>query len=122
MGLDAFLSDVLETAGRPVNLRDYAQGKLLRSHKRSRRKCRIGIDLTSLVHKATDCFGDMLIDQRPAEESGRAKRRKNNEKINEYRYIAQCEEFIMKRLGRLRKDSDCDVLVVFDGQIPPATK
>ncbi|CAJ1964359.1 unnamed protein product [Cylindrotheca closterium] len=121
MELDDFLSDVLETAGRPVDLRDYKQGKLLRSYKRRRRQYRIGIDLNSLVHKAAKFFGDMIIDERPVREYGTrgATLRKNAENINEYQYITQCAEFIMKRLERLRKDSDCEVLVVFNGQSLP---
>ncbi|CAJ1936217.1 unnamed protein product [Cylindrotheca closterium] len=126
MGIAGFLAKVLETAGRPVDVRDYAQGKV-RSHKRSRRrKFRIGVDLTSSIYKAAFGFGDMLGDERHLTNFGRAELleeqqqnmvAKNDKKVDEY--IARCAEFVMKRLEMLRKDSDCDILVVFDGETPP---
>ncbi|KAL3943135.1 MAG: hypothetical protein SGBAC_002784 [Bacillariaceae sp.] len=126
MGIAGFLSKVLETAGRPVDVRDYAQGKV-RCHKRSRRrKFRIGVDLTSAIYKAAYGFGDMLGDERHLTNFGRAElleeQQRNlvpkNDEI-ETKYIARCAEFVMQRLEMLRKDSDCDILVVFDGETPP---
>lgn len=129
MGISGFLSKVLETAGRPVDLRDYAKGIRQSRKRRRRRKFRVGVDLTSSIYKAAFGFGDMLGDERHLTNYGRAELLeeqqqqvvpKNDRKINEY--IVQCAEFVMKRLEMLRKDGDCDILVVFDGETPPVKK
>ena len=126
MGITGFLSSVLETSGHPVDLRDYAEGKTQGRKRNRRRKIRIGVDLTSSIYKAAFGFGDMLGDERHLTNYGRAELleeqrtncgQQNNEMID--KYVARCAAFVMQRLEILRKDSGCDVLVVFDGETPP---
>eukprot|EP00980_Cylindrotheca_fusiformis_P031695 scaffold26800_cov127-Cylindrotheca_fusiformis.AAC.2 len=126
MGIPDFLSKVLETAGRTIDLRDYAKNRReKRRNKRQRqRRLRIGIDITSWVYKAAHGFGDKLGDGRFLTNYGRAELLKeqgpavdNEENIAEY--VSACTTYVMKRLETLRDEGDAELLVVLDGDTPP---
>lgn len=128
MGIPEFLSKVLETAGRPIDLRDYAESRLQdRGHKRRRqRQLRIGIDITSWVYKAAHGFGDKLCDGRYLTNYGRAALLEEQEqgatKDDEAKvdaYVSACTTFVMTRLETLRDEGNADLLVVLDGDTPP---
>jgi 5'-3' exonuclease len=128
MGIPDFLSKVLETAGRSIDLRDYVEGQLRgQGHKRRRRRqLRIGIDITVWVYKAAHGFGDMLSDGRHLTNYGRAALLEEQEQDvsndNEEQiegYVVACTKYVMKRLEILRDESKADLLVVLDGETPP---
>ena len=87
MGISAFLTRVLDTAGRPCDLRDYGtrgvrvaggvepqddddDGKVPRQ--RRRRPLRIGIDAATWIYTAAHRHGEMLGDERHLTNYGRA--------------------------------------------------
>jgi 5'-3' exonuclease len=131
MGIPEFLSKVLESAGRKIDLRDYAEHGILKmGTKRRRRPLRIGIDVSSWVYKAAHGFGDMLGDERHLTNYGRqalvneqqqatVQRQPNTNNVNVEEYVASCTHYILKRLETLRTTSQADLLVVFDGKTPP---
>lgn len=132
MGIPDFLPRVLDSAGRPLDLRDFAQGRILiqghKNKRRRRRPLRIGIDITSWVYKAAHGFGDMLGDGRHLTNYGRAalvdeqEREMSTTKSNDenvQKYITTCNDYVMKRLGTLKDKSKADLIVVLDGKTPP---
>jgi 5'-3' exonuclease len=140
MGIPEFLSRVLESAGRPIDLRDYAEQGIVRAgNKRRRRPLRIGIDVSSWVYKAAHGFGDMLGDERHLTNYGRAtlhheqQVQQQQEQLDEpsapltttvsnetiHEYVQVCVKFVLGRLETLRDTSHADLLVVLDGATPP---
>jgi exonuclease-1 len=141
MGIADFLKNVLESAGRPMDLREMKSGILVETrgrHKRKKRPLRIAIDVSSWVYKAAHGFGDMLADERHLTNYGRAAllqeqidqqqeqedtttndapAAKTKEEIQEY--ITACTQYVIKRLETLREQSKADLLVVLDGPTPP---
>jgi 5'-3' exonuclease len=140
MGIADFLKNVLESAGRPMDLREMNKGIFVQTrdmHKRKRRSLRIAIDVSSWVYKAAHGFGDMLADERHLTNYGRAAllqeqkivqqqedttthnapAGKTKEEIQEY--VTACTQYVIKRLETLREQSKADLLVVLDGATPP---
>lgn len=126
MGIQDFLPRVLESAGRAVDLRDYAEGRFQNRKRRRRRPLRIGVDINSWVYKGAYGYGDMLADGRHLTNYGRAALLgeqenevsvSNEEEIQEY--ITRCTGYVMKRLGRLAEMSKGELIVVLDGKTPP---
>lgn len=135
MGVQQFLVKVLPTAGRSMDLRNYAD-----VHGRDRRPLRIAVDIASVVYKATQGFGDMLGDERYLDNYGRAELQrqkrgaadmegnnnnsttdKTEDPVNDPRvqqFVQRCTQYIMKFLEQF-KQANIDVLVVLDGATPP---
>ena len=140
MGVQQFLAKVLNTAGREIDLRSYAD-----IHG-SRRSFRVAVDIASVVYKATQGFGDMLADERHLDNYGRAELHRqrqeaetaaaesaaaatsdeanaNNKPKPEYewkvqKYVQKCTQFVIDFLEQFRH-AGIDVLVVLDGCTPP---
>ena len=135
MGVQQFLGKVLPTAGREIDLRNYAD-----VHGRDRRPLRIAVDIASVVYQATQGFGVMLADERYMDNYGRAELRRrereaaeategngnngtaakpnpeNDPQIQEY--IQRCTQHVMDFINQF-KQANIDVLVVLDGATPP---
>ena len=145
MGIPEFLSRVLESAGRSMDLRDYAGSGILKktsssnsstsnsNNKRRRRPLKIGVDVSSWIYKAAHGFGDMLGDERHLTNYGRAsllleqqepqpqpppnEHDYSRQRVQEY--ILACTNYVTKRIDILRDKSNADILIVLDGKTPP---
>jgi 5'-3' exonuclease len=157
MGLNDFLPRVLECAGVAVDLAKHQQGanpndydhddhsvvavlpppspSNNRNHSNKRRRpnaLRIGIDVSSLIHKAAHGFGEMLGDERHLTNYGRAmllqeqqQHQQNNgvassisgEVANQY--VQRCASNVLERLQKIQSCTRGQILVVLDGQTPP---
>jgi 5'-3' exonuclease len=134
MGVPQFLSEVLDSAGRRIDLSYYAQG----IGKRRVRPLRIGVDVSSWIYRACVGHGDILADERHLSNYGRAalhfrasetgnsnsnsnsktqQQEKQQEMIREY--VTACTVYVIKRLLTLQKESKAEILVVLDGATPP---
>ena len=158
MGLNDFLPRVLEKAGVPVDLAQESFGgggsseeeALAKSHlppplnpKTSKKKSslRLGIDVSSLLHKAAHGFGEMLGDERHLTNFGRSQliheqRQQNQHAENNSnassssssavirdevanQYVQRCASNVLERLQKIQSDTKAQILVVLDGQTPP---
>jgi 5'-3' exonuclease len=138
MGIPEFLSRVLDSAGRPLDLRAFADGIPVpcggsgggNNNRSKKRPMRIGIDVSSWIYKAAHGFGDMLGDERHLTNYGRAnlleeqetsllQEEHGNGAVAVQEYINACTQYVMKRLVTLRDTSKADCLVVLDGATPP---
>ena len=131
MGVQQFLVKVLPTAGREMDLRNYADVH-------GRRPLRIAVDIASVVYKATQGFGDMLADERHLDNYGRSELRRQEREAAEkegnadgigakpspendpqvQKYVQRCTKYVMDFLEQFQQ-ADIDVLVVLDGTTPP---
>lgn len=144
MGIPQFLSYILETAGRNVDLQNYQGGIVPRQDERQtrdgadsqKRPLRIGIDVSSWIYKACQGHGSMLGDERHLTNYGRAALLQNEEqqktgdlndtKIRDaqkremvLRYVNACSLYVIERLQRLQSMTNAEILVVLDGATPP---
>lgn len=138
MGIADFLTRVLESAGRPCDLKSYAEGiaEKVEGSKRRRRPLRLGIDVSSWIYNAAHGFGEMLGDERHLTNYGRAalydeqqqqqqddpegalsSLNPSEEKIQEY--VEKCTKYVLSRMQLLRDMTKADILVVLDGASPP---
>ena len=147
MGVSDVLPRILESSGRPIDLRDYKNGipcchnknkrnkssKTTTSSSSSLRPLRIGVDVHSWIYTAGYAFSDMLGDERHLTYYGRASLvqeqqgqganilNNNNDppehKVKEY--IIACTNSIMKRLQTIQETTGAQILVVLDGRSPP---
>jgi 5'-3' exonuclease len=119
MGIIEFLSCVLDSVGRPLDLRAFADGIFVRGGNNNRglkRPMRIGIDVSSWIYKAARKFGD----ERQLTNYGRACLLEEQETaVAVQEYVNACTQYVMKRLVTLRDTSKADCLVVLDGATPP---
>jgi exonuclease-1 len=138
MGVQQFLGKVLPTAGRDIDLRQYATVY-------DGRPLRVAVDISTLVYKATQGYGDMLGDERHLDNYGRAELRRQereaaavaaaaasandtttsnqqpqdlqfNFKVQQY--VHKCTQYVMKFFEEFTR-SNIQVLVVLDGATPP---
>jgi 5'-3' exonuclease len=145
MGVSNILPKILASSGRPVDLRDFADGIItisqINNHNKNRdrtlapdrkllRPLRIGIDVNSWIYNAGYAFSELLGDPRHLTYYGRADlvQEQNQqetassggpseEAIREY--VVACTQYVMKRLHTLQETTNARLLVVLDGRSPP---
>jgi hypothetical protein len=123
MGIPEFLSRVLDSAGRPLDLRAFADGIPVPCGGST---MRIGIDVSSWIYKAARAFGDerqftnygrfCLLEE---QELSLLQEEHGKEAVAVQKYVNDCTQYVMKRLVTLRDTSKADCLVVLDGATPP---
>lgn len=135
MGVPKFLSEVLGPAGRKVDLSTYAGEGIVpwTSHQSTsgqRRPLRIGVDVSTWIHRSCQGYGDMLGDERHLSNYGRATLHfqvqgtatpvnPNAEQEKVRAYVTACTIQVVQRLSNLKKASGADILIVLDGATPP---
>jgi 5'-3' exonuclease len=145
MGIPDFLPNVLPSAGTQVDLRRYRDGidvmtrDAHRKRQRIRRPLRIGLDVSHWTYRACLRFGDMLADPSHLTNNGRYQmvQRNNDAKDNGHQassmdtlleqkekevvqtYVSHCVRFVMQRIQSLQRETNAELLVVFDGASPP---
>jgi 5'-3' exonuclease len=134
MGVPKFLSEVLDSAGRQIDLSYFAQGivssSLSSQRTGKRRPLRIGVDVSNWIYRACMGHGDMLADERHMSNYGRAELHfrvfgDNSGSTNSQQqamvreYVTACTLYVIKRLLILQKESKAEILVVMDGATPP---
>jgi 5'-3' exonuclease len=134
MGISDFLTRVLETAGRPCDLRTYTHGVGIK--RRRKRRLRIGIDASTWIHTAAHGHGDMLGDERHLTNYGRATlyREQQQQQLGDpasscnpseeiiQQYVDTCTKYVVSRMEFLRDTTHANILVVLDGDSPPIKK
>jgi 5'-3' exonuclease len=125
MGVPQFLSKVLGSAGRPVDLRYYSDVP-------EGRRLRVAVDVSAWIYKACQGFSDTLGDERYLDNYGRAQLQQKQDDERKkpasaqadpaldfriQQYVHTCTKYVTKRVERLKQE--VDVLVVFDGETPP---
>lgn len=127
MGVPQFLSTISPTAGRPVDLRDFARG-IRPPQSATRRRLRIGVDISAWTYKACMGYSDILGDERHLSNYGRASMQIEGTAVpiepqldpaRVEKYIGVCTEYVVRRLTNLQKAAGAELLVVLDGQTPP---
>lgn len=130
MGVGQFLTKVLPTAGREIDLRHYAD--------RGGRPLRVAVDISVIVHRATQGFGadlgddrifdpygraEMVQEMQQQQQSQEAQQQQQQATRPEYdarvqQYVSKCTKFVLNHLEQFRS-AGMDVLVVLDGNTPP---
>lgn len=115
MGVPEFLSKVLATAGRPLDLQRMKT-------KDDGSRLRIAVDISLWAYRVSMGYGHMLGDENHLSNYGRAELLRKgisgpNEQISSI-YISDCVNQLLLRLEELQLYAD--ILVVFDGETPPA--
>jgi len=135
MGIPRFLSEILPSAGRKIDLAEYAAEGIIPTGQSAttgskRRPLRIGVDVSTWIHRAAHGHGDMLGDERHLSNYGRAELHfhvdgtakpvnPNAEQEMVSVYVTACTVYVITRLLTLQKSSSGEVLVVLDGATPP---
>jgi 5'-3' exonuclease len=140
MGVSDVLPKILESSGRPIDLRDFlffCNGSIHPHHQQNgngtmRRCLRIGIDVHSWIFTAGYAFSDRLGDARHLTNYGRADLVQQQQQQQQQQqgslgpseedidsYVVACTNYVMKRLQTLRDTTHARLLVVLDGRSPP---
>lgn len=140
MGVNNVLPKLLESSGRPIDLRDFQAGvssSLSASSSSNnngklqaqrRRPLRIGIDIISWIYTAGFAFSDVLGDARHLTNYGRADLVQEQQvegsqagpsEANIQSYVVQCTQYVLKRLQTFQDTTNAQLLVVLDGRSPP---
>ncbi|KAL3904570.1 MAG: hypothetical protein SGILL_010014, partial [Bacillariaceae sp.] len=148
MGVSDVLPKILESSGRPIDLRDIPSFKRKRLGSISRNAgggagagnqatmeegpLRIGIDVHSWIYTAGHAFSDRLGDERHLTNYGRAslyeQQQLQQQPLRRFRepseealkeYVGSCVHYVMKRLKIVQQTTGAELLVVLDGRSPP---
>lgn len=134
MGLSGGLQKILPASAtfRKVDLRSFQKGIHRSTTMKELQPLRIGVDICVWMVAADKAFGSQLGDERHLTNRGRAElihnqadgveiteteRREQLEK--DLNYVNNCTEYVIKRLKALQKETNVEILVVFDGATPP---
>lgn len=132
MGIPGLLPEILGSAGHPFDLRVLSPGVSHSNHSDARVPLRIGVDVSTWIHRASYGHNGQLYDERHLSNYGRAEllqiqNRSENDGASlskippevEKEYIATCVSHIIGWLQTLQHTTNAEVLVVLDGAMPP---
>ena len=120
MGIPNFLSQIIDRAGREVDLQDYDTST-------RKEPLRAAIDISSWIHRACFTYSDILADEKHLNNYGRSilqfeeqQQPKPLHTSNEVlEFIAKSCQSVVENVLSFQKVTKTQVLIVFDGATPP---